>query len=124
MSNTKDFIIEQLKSRISGYQAEAKEQTVGRVLKISDGIALISGLSDAMMSEILIFKSNGQEIVGVALNLEENLVGAIILGEFSVIKEGDEVVCTKRILEVPVGPNLVGRVVDPLGAPLDGKGKI
>jgi F-type H+-transporting ATPase subunit alpha len=124
MSTTKDFIIEQLKSRIAGYQAEAKEQTVGRVLKVSDGIALVSGLSDAMMSEILLFKSGGQEIVGVALNLEENLVGAIILGEFTAIKEGDEVVCTKRILEVPVGPNLVGRVVDPLGAPLDGKGQI
>jgi len=124
MSTTKDFIIEQLKSRIAGYQAEAKEQTVGRVLKVSDGIALVSGLSDAMMSEILIFKSSGQEIVGVALNLEDNLVGAIILGEYTAIKEGDEVVCTKRILEVPVGPNLVGRVVDPLGAPIDGKGKI
>ena len=124
MSTTKDFIIEQLKDRIAGFQAEAKEQTVGRVLKVSDGIALVSGLSDAMMSEILLFKSGGQEIVGVALNLEENLVGAIILGEFTVIKEGDEVVCTKRILEVPVGPNLVGRVVDPLGAPVDGKGQI
>jgi len=124
MSTTKDFIIAQLKDRIAGYQAEAKEQTVGRVLKVSDGIALISGLSDAMMSEILLFKSGGQEIVGVALNLEENLVGAIILGEFTAIKEGDEVVCTKRILEVPVGSNLVGRVVDPLGVPVDGKGKI
>ncbi len=124
MSTTKDFIIEQLKDRIAGFKAEAKEQTVGRVLKVSDGIALVSGLSDAMMSEILLFKSGGQEIVGVALNLEENLVGAIILGEFTAIKEGDEVVCTKRILEVPVGPNLVGRVVDPLGVPVDGKGQI
>jgi F-type H+-transporting ATPase subunit alpha len=124
MATTKDFIIEQLKKQISDFQAEAKEQTVGRVLKVSDGIALISGLADVMMSEILLFKSGGQEITGVALNLEENLVGAIILGEFMHIKEGDEVVSTKRILEVPVGEALVGRVVNPLGEPLDGKGKI
>ena len=124
MSTTKDFIIEQLKKQISDFKSEAKEQTVGRVLKVSDGIALISGLADVMMSEILLFKSGGQEITGVALNLEENLVGAIILGEFMHIKEGDEVVSTKRILEVPVGEALVGRVVNPLGEPLDGKGKI
>ncbi len=123
MSNTKDFIVEQLKNQISGFKAEIEESSVGRVLKISDGIALISGLKEAMMSEILTFKSKEGEISGVALNLEENLVGAIILGEHSAIKEGDEVVCTKRILSVPVGEAMVGRVVNPLGEAMDGKGK-
>ncbi len=121
---TKDFIIEQLKTEISGFKAEISEKSVGRVLKISDGIALVSGLSEAMMSEILMFKTSHGEVAGVALNLEENLVGAIILGEFSNIKEGDEVLATKRILEVPVGEAMIGRVVNPLGEAMDGKGKI
>jgi F-type H+-transporting ATPase subunit alpha len=124
MSSTKDFIIEQLKEDISGFKVEVSEKSVGRVLKISDGIALVSGLSEAMMSEILKFKSVHGDISGVALNLEENLVGAIILGDFTLIKEGDEVVATKRILEVPVGEAVVGRVLNPLGEPLDGKGKL
>jgi F-type H+-transporting ATPase subunit alpha len=124
MSSTKDFIIEQLKEEISGFKVEASEKSVGRVLKISDGIALVSGLSEAMMSEILKFKSAQGDISGVALNLEENLVGAIILGDFTLIKEGDEVVATKRILEVPVGEAVIGRVLNPLGEPLDGKGKL
>lgn len=122
--SSKDFIIEQLKTEISGFKAEISEKSVGRVLKISDGIALVSGLSEAMMSEILIFKTSHGEVSGVALNLEENLVGAIILGEFSNIKEGDEVLATKRILEVPVGEAMIGRVVNPLGEAMDGKGKI
>jgi F-type H+-transporting ATPase subunit alpha len=120
----KDYIIEQLKAQIADFKMEIKEQNVGRVLKVSDGIALISGLSEVMMSEILLFKSKGEEVVGVALNLEEEIVGSIILGDYSLIKEGDEVVCTKRILEVPVGDSLVGRVVNPLGEALDGKGQI
>lgn len=124
MSSTKDFIIEQLKEEISGFKVEVSEKSVGRVLKISDGIALVSGLSEAMMSEILIFKSAHGDISGVALNLEENLVGAIVLGDFTLIKEGDEVVSTKRILEVPVGEAVIGRVLNPLGEPLDGKGKL
>jgi F-type H+-transporting ATPase subunit alpha len=124
MSTTKDFIIEQLKSEISGFKAEISEKSVGRVLKVSDGIALVSGLSEAMMSEILRFKTERGEITGVALNLEENLVGAIILGDFTAIREGDEVTATKRILEVPVGEAVIGRVLNPLGEPLDGKGKL
>ncbi|MCX6797940.1 MAG: F0F1 ATP synthase subunit alpha, partial [Candidatus Falkowbacteria bacterium] len=124
MSSTKDFIVEQLKQQIADFKADVKEKSVGRVLKISDGIALVSGLSEAMMSEILIFKTSTKEVTGVALNLEENLVGAIILGEYALIKEGDEVVCSKRILEVPVGEAVIGRVLNPLGEPLDGKGKI
>lgn len=124
MSSTKDFIIEQLKEEISGFKVEVSEKSVGRVLKISDGIALVSGLSEAMMSEILKFKTAQGDISGVALNLEENLVGAIVLGDFTLIKEGDEVVATKRILEVPVGEAVIGRVLNPLGEPLDGKGKL
>ncbi len=124
MSTTKDFIVEQLKEEISGFKAEVSEKSVGKVLKVSDGIALISGLAEAMMSEILIFKAENVEVTGVALNLEESQVGAIILGDYTAIKEGDEVIATKRILEVPVGENMIGRVVNPLGEPLDGKGKI
>jgi len=124
MSTTKDFIIEQLKSEISGYKAEISEKSVGKVLKVSDGIALVSGLAEAMMSEILTFKTEKGEVAGVALNLEENQVGAIILGDYTAIKEGDEVQATKRILEVPVGEAVIGRVLNPLGEPLDGKGKV
>ncbi|MDP2944221.1 MAG: F0F1 ATP synthase subunit alpha, partial [bacterium] len=124
MSTTKDFIVAQLKEEISGFKAEISEKSVGKVLKVSDGIALVSGLAEAMMSEILIFKAGNTEVTGVALNLEENQVGAIILGDYTAIKEGDEVVATKRILEVPVGENMIGRVVNPLGEPMDGKGKI
>lgn len=123
MSN-KDSIIEQIKKQINDFKKEIKEQTVGQVLKISDSIAMVSGLADVMMSEILIFKSGGKDITGVVLNLEENVVGAIIFDDFTVIKEGDEVVSTKRILEVPVGEAVIGRVVNPLGKAMDGKGKI
>ncbi len=124
MSTTKDFIINQLKEEISGFKAEVSEKSVGRVLKVSDGIALVSGLREAMMSEILKFKTEHGFVSGVALNLEENLVGAIILGDFTAIKEGDEVTATKRILEVPVGEAVIGRVLNPLGEPIDGKGKL
>lgn len=124
MSSTKDFIVEQLKGEIAGFKAEISEKSVGRVLKVSDGIALISGLAEAMMSEILMFKTERGDVAGVALNLEENQVGAIILGDYTAIKEGTEVTATKRILEVPVGEAIIGRVVNPLGEPLDGKGKI
>ncbi len=127
MSTTKDFIVEQLKEQISNYKPEIKEQTFGKVVEIGDGIARISGLSDVMMSEMLEFKASNKEadsVYGVALNLEEDSVGAIILGDCHAIKEGDEVVALKRILEVPVGEELVGRVVNPLGMAIDGKDEI
>ncbi|MFH1522675.1 MAG: F0F1 ATP synthase subunit alpha [Patescibacteria group bacterium] len=125
MSSTKDFIVEQLKKQISDFKSEVNEQTVGRVIEVGDGIARISGLSDCMMSEMLEFNaSDGKKVNGVALNLEEDSVGAIILGDFEGIKEGDEVKTLKRILEVPVGDSLVGRVVNPLGEALDGKGEV
>ncbi|MFA4834319.1 MAG: F0F1 ATP synthase subunit alpha [Patescibacteria group bacterium] len=124
MNKTKDFIVEQLKEQISGFKAEAGEKTFGRVTEVGDGIARVSGLSDAMMSEMLEFKIAGGSAFGVVLNLEEDSVGAIILGDASSIKEGDEVIALKRILEVPVGDELVGRVVNPLGKALDGKGDL
>jgi len=124
MSKTKDFIVEQLKKQISDFKAESQEQTVGRVAEIGDGIARVTGLSDVMMSEMLEFTTKEGVINGVVLNLEEDSVGVILLGEYSGIKEGDEVKALKRILEVPVGEALVGRVVNALGQPIDGKGEI
>jgi len=124
MSNTKDFIVEQIKQQISDFKTSVKEETVGQVLQVSDGIAIISGLNDAMMSEILEFQTEKESVAGVVLNLEDNSVGAIILGDYTLVKEGSEVRCTKKILEVPVGEAMIGRVIDPLGQPLDGKGKI
>ncbi len=120
MSN-KDFIIEQLKKQIAGYKAEIQTEKVGKVLEIGDGVARISGLAEVMASEMLEFE-NGT--MGVALNLEEDRIGAMILGSFEEIKEGDEVKSTGRILSVPVGENLIGRVVNPLGEALDGQGEI
>jgi len=124
MSNTKDFVVEQLKQKISQYQSELSEQTVGRVIEAGDGIARVSGLSDALMSEMLEFKTDNGSVFGVALNLEEDNVGVIILGDHTGIKEGDEVLATKRILEGPVGEAVVGRVLNPLGEALDGKGRL
>jgi F-type H+-transporting ATPase subunit alpha len=94
---------------------------VGTVVKVADGIAHIHGLAGVKYNELLQFP---QGIMGIALNLEEDSVGAVVLGDCSEIKEGDEVRCTGRILEVPVGKGLIGRVIDPLGQPLDGKGPL
>jgi F-type H+-transporting ATPase subunit alpha len=124
MNSTKDFIVKQLKDQITGYKIKTEEQTVGKVIEVSDGIARVAGISDAMMSEMLEFKPETGLVHGVALNLEEDSVGAIILGDYKGIKEGDEVRCLKKILEVPVGAGVVGRVVNPLGQILDGKGEI
>jgi F-type H+-transporting ATPase subunit alpha len=118
MSNT---IVENLKREIENFKREAKAEKVGKVLELFDGIARVSGLSDLRSSEMVTFP--GGEI-GVALNLEEDSVGIIILGDYSQIKEGDEVKATGRILEVPVSDAVLGRVVNALGAPIDGKGTI
>ncbi|OGE87644.1 MAG: F0F1 ATP synthase subunit alpha [Candidatus Doudnabacteria bacterium RIFCSPLOWO2_02_FULL_49_13] len=114
-------IITQLKSRIESFKAEAKLESVGTVLSVGDGIAKIAGLSQVRASEMLEFP-NG--VLGVALNLEQDSIGAILLGDDSAIKEGDKVKSTGRILSVPVGEGLIGRVVNPLGQPLDNKGPI
>ncbi len=117
----KNQIVENVKNALMDFKAEASEQKVGHVVEVFDGIARVSGLSDIKMSEMVTF-ARGE--VGVALNLEEDFVGVIILGDFTQIKEGDEVQTTGRILEIPVGDAVIGRVVDALGAPIDGKGPI
>lgn len=126
MSETKDFIVDQLKRQIEGYRSEVQEETVGTVLEVGDGIAKISGLSDCGMSEMLEFTPSQSEekVYGVVMNLEEDNVGVILLGDFTGIAEGDEVKRTNRILQVPVGDDIIGRVVDPLGRPIDDKGDI
>ena len=121
MAVNKDFIIESLKKQIKEFKTEAQKEKVGRVIEVGDGIAQISGLSSAKMSEMLEFPNN---IFGVSLNLEEDTIGAVILGEYMKIREGDLVKSTGRILSVPVGEGLIGRVVNPLGEPIDGKGEI
>ncbi|MGH2472327.1 MAG: F0F1 ATP synthase subunit alpha [Candidatus Limnocylindria bacterium] len=110
-----------IKAKIKGFQGGAESVDVGTVVEIGDGIARVYGLANCMASELLDF---GDDVFGLAFNLEEDTVSAIILGEYTGIKEGGEVRTTGRIAETPVGDALVGRVVDPLGRPLDGKGPI
>jgi len=118
---SKNYIVENLKKEIDNFSSQIKIEKVGHVIEVFDGIAKISGLSDIKSSEMVTFP-NGE--TGVALNLEEDTVGTIILGDFSKIKEGDEVKATGRILEVPVSDNIIGRVVNALGVEIDGKGTI
>src|SRR6201998_4863993 len=114
-------ISELLKSRIQQLGVDTDVRTQGTVVTVTDGICRIHGLSDAMQGEMLEFKDN---TYGLALNLERDSVGSVILGEYEHISEGDTVKTTGRILDVPVGPELIGRVVDALGRPIDGKGPI
>jgi F-type H+-transporting ATPase subunit alpha len=110
-----------LKHEIEGFATRSKKSNVGTVLQVGDGVARVHGLDDCMMSELLDF---GKGVMGVALNLEEDNVGAVLLGSDTLIKEGDTVKTTGRIISVPTGIALVGRVVDALGRPIDGKGPI
>ena len=110
-----------IKSKIDGTQNSSDYRSKGTVVSVTDGIVRIYGLSEVMQGEMLLFPGN---VYGMAMNLERDSVGAIVLGDYEHITEGDEVSCTGRILEVPVGPELVGRVVDALGRPIDGKGPI
>ncbi|RMD80538.1 MAG: F0F1 ATP synthase subunit alpha [Gammaproteobacteria bacterium] len=110
-----------IKKRLEGFEPAAEARTEGTVVSLTDGIVRIHGLADAMYGEMLEFPG---DTFGMALNLEQDSVGAVVLGPYEHIKEGDTVKCTGRILEVPVGPGLLGRVVDSLGRPLDGKGPI
>ncbi|WP_116522829.1 F0F1 ATP synthase subunit alpha [Achromobacter insuavis] len=114
-------ISELLKSRIEGLGASADVRTQGTVVSVTDGITRIHGLSDVMQGEMLEFPNN---VFGLALNLERDSVGAVILGDYTGVSEGDAVKTTGRILEVPVGPELKGRVVNTLGEPIDGKGPV
>ncbi len=110
-----------LKSAIDQFDANVETRSVGTVVEVGDGIAQIYGLSGALASELLEFPGG---VMGMALNLEEETVGAVILGDYKQIKEGDQVKTTGSVVEVPVGQALIGRVVNPLGAPLDDKGPI
>src|SRR6201998_1555584 len=114
-------ISELLKSRIQQLGVDTDVRTQGTVVTVTDGICRIHGLSDAMQGEMLEFKDN---TYGLALNLERDSVGCVILGDYTHISEGDTVKTTGRILDVPVGPELIGRVVNSLGQPIDGKGPI
>jgi len=116
-----NYIVENLKKEIENFTAQMKVEKVGKVLEVFDGIAKVSGLSDIKSSEMVTFP-NGE--TGVALNLEEDTVGIIIFGDFSKIREGNEVKTTGKILEVPVSDSILGRVVNALGTPIDGKGAI
>lgn len=120
----KNYIIQTLKKQLEGYQPEVEVANVGKVIKVGDGIATVSGLSNVMASEMIEFVTSEGNIFGMALNLEENQVGAIILGDFEKIKEGDLVKSTGKVLSISVNRSLVGRVVNPLGEPIDGKGPI
>ncbi|MDQ7011184.1 MAG: F0F1 ATP synthase subunit alpha [Mariprofundaceae bacterium] len=110
-----------IKEQIKGFEAGAVDANVGRIISVGDGVALIHGLSGAMAGEMLEFPGG---TMGMVLNLEEDSVGAVIFGEFTDLAEGDEVKCTGRIFEVPVGPEMKGRVVNALGQPIDGKGPV
>ncbi len=114
-------LLQEIESQISGAKTSVARENVGVVREISDGVAKIEGLTDAMLNEMIDF---GDGIVGLALNLEETEVGAIVLGDYTGIKEGQEVKTTGKLLQVPVGKAMLGRVVNALGQPLDGKGPI
>jgi F-type H+-transporting ATPase subunit alpha len=110
-----------IKQRIEKFESVTEARNVGTIISVTDGITRIHGLADARYGEMLEFPGN---TFGLALNLEQDSVGAVVLGEYKHLKEGDTVKTTNRILEVPVGPELLGRVVDALGSPLDGKGPV
>src|SRR3954454_22924804 len=114
-------ILQEIEAQIAGVKTTAAKQNVGLVREISDGVAKVEGLTAAMLNEMLDF---GNGVTGIALNLEETEVGAIILGDYTPVKEGQEVRTTGKLLSVPVGKALLGRVVNTLGQPLDGKGPI
>jgi F-type H+/Na+-transporting ATPase subunit alpha len=122
MANIKaDEITQFLREQIENYQQTVAVEEVGSVISVGDGIARIHGLDNCMAGEMIEFPHG---VFGIALNLEEDQVGAVLLGDYAEIVEGDTVKRTKRIMSVPVGDGLIGRVVDPLGQPLDGKGPV
>ena len=110
-----------IKEQIKAYKSDIKSEVVGTVIEVGDGIAIVHGLDKAMSSELLIFPN---DVYGMVQNLESDRVGAILFGDCSLVKEGDTVKCTGRILEIPVGEDFIGRVINPLGQPIDGLGAI
>ena len=121
MSISATEISDLIKQKIQGLNLETEARTEGTIVSLSDGIARIHGLSDVMQGEMIEFPGN---TFGLALNLERDSVGAVVLGSYEHLSEGDTAKCTKRILEVPIGDELLGRVVDSLGNPIDGKGEL
>jgi F-type H+/Na+-transporting ATPase subunit alpha len=121
MAIRSDEITSIIRSEIKGFDEGADVAGVGTIVEVGDGIAQIFGLSGALASELLEFPGG---VMGMAFNLEEETVGALILGDYTELKEGDQVKTTGRVVEVPVGDALIGRVVNPLGEPIDGKGPI
>src|SRR5918993_1270894 len=114
-------LLQEIEAEIAGAKAATARQGVGVIREIGDGVARVEGLADAMLNEMLDF---GRGITGLALNLDETEVGVIVLGDYTQLREGDEVRATGRLLQVPVGKGLLGRVVNTLGEPLDGKGPV
>src|SRR5258705_5066496 len=114
-------LLKEIKAQIAGAKTTAAMQNVGVIREVGDGVAKIEGLSDAMLNEMIDF---GNGVTGLALNLDETEVGVVILGDYTKLKEGDEVRTTGKLLQVPVGKGLLGRVVNILGEPVDGKGPI
>src|ERR1044071_6416799 len=114
-------LLQEIEAQISGAKTTTTKQNVGIVREIGDGVAKIEGLADAMLNEMLDF---GNGVTGLALNLEETEVGAIILGDYTSVQEGQEVRTTGKLLQVPGGKPMLGRVVNALGQPIDGKGPI
>ncbi len=121
MTTRGEDIVSILKQQIEQFGTAVTMVDVGTVIEVGDGIARIHGLASAKYNELLQFPN---DVIGIALNLEEDSVSAVVLGDYTRIKEGDEVKCTGRIAEVPVGDAMIGRVVDPLGRPVDGKGAV
>ena len=122
---TAQSIDEALRKQLDALNTSVESREVGTVIQIGDGIARVDGLKDAMAGELLEFvRSNGQTVYGMAQNLEEDEVGAVLLGDVTAIKENDQVKTTGRIVEIPSGKEMLGRVVNPLGMPIDGKGPI
>src|SRR5262245_18563240 len=121
-SEIKDVLL----SQIEKYEEELHAEETGEVLEVKDGVARIYGLTKSMASEMLEITSSesGETVTGLALNLEEDNIGAVIMGDWTGLHEGDQVRRTGRVLEIPVGKGYLGRVVDALGNPIDGKGQI
>jgi F-type H+-transporting ATPase subunit alpha len=122
---TASSINEVLKAQLGAFKPSMESREVGTVVQIGDGIARVDGLANAMAGELLEFIGEGGHVVmGLALNLDEHEIGAVLMGETQLIKENDTVRSTGRVIEVPSGPAFLGRIVDPLGQPVDGKGPI
>src|SRR6202045_1557596 len=116
-----DEITSILRHEIDNYERAIDVSEVGTIISMGDGIARIHGLDKVMAGELIQFP---HDVAGIAMNLEEDQVGAVLLGDFAEIKEGDEVRRTRRIMSVPVGEAMIGRVVNALGVPIDGKGPV